>query len=228
MQKREKILVVDDEDDILDILSYNLKEEGYKVKTAHDGIEALEILNGFHPDLILLDIMMPRMDGIELLQTLRNDDKNNDIIIALLTARDESFTQISAFEHGGDDFISKPIKPSVLKARVKALLRRRVVANPVDEIESNTYGSLTIFPDDFKIEIDGQEIALAKKEFELLLLLSSKPGRVFKRSEILNRVWGQDVIVGDRTIDVHIRKLREKIPESMIQTIKGVGYKFEI
>jgi two-component system alkaline phosphatase synthesis response regulator PhoP len=222
-----RILIVDDEEDIVEILSYNLIKEGYIVETASDGLEAIQKANSFEPHLIILDIMMPKMDGIEVCEKLRNDEKFQNTIIAFLTARSESFTQITALEMGGDDFINKPIKPSVFKARIKALLRRLIGASEEKEEVHLVFGDLEIFPEEFKIIINKDEMYLAKKEFDLLMLLVSKPGKVFKRAEILKKVWGNDVIVGDRTIDVHIRKLREKIGNHYIYTLKGVGYKFD-
>ena len=223
-----KILVVDDEEDILEVLKYNLEKEGYVVDTANDGIAALEKAHTFEPQLIILDIMMPGMDGIEVCQKLRSDVKFENTLIAFLTARSEAFTQITALDSGGDDFINKPIKPNVLKSRIHALVRRQAQSQgnePVQKI--NRFGDLEINFEQFKVSIKHKDTGLAKKEFELLSLLASKPGKVFKRMEILNKVWGNDVIVGDRTIDVHIRKLREKIGEDYIYTMKGVGYKFE-
>jgi two-component system alkaline phosphatase synthesis response regulator PhoP len=222
-----KILVVDDEEDILEILRYNLEKEGYQVQTAPDGPTALRIAEQFLPHLIILDIMMPGMDGIEVCEKLRSKPQFSNTLIAFLTARNEAFTQISALDTGGDDFINKPIKPNVLKSRINALLRRLPV-HEGDAIASIVhYGQLTIDHEQFRVLVQGEDASLAKKEFELLILLASKPGKVFKRTEILSKVWGNDVIVGDRTIDVHIRKLREKIGEKYIQTMKGVGYKFD-
>ncbi|MBK8054903.1 MAG: response regulator transcription factor [Saprospiraceae bacterium] len=223
-----KILVVDDEEDILEILRYNLEKEGYEVRLANDGIAALGIADVFNPDLIILDIMMPGMDGIEVCQKLRAEVRFKDTLIAFLTARSEAFTQITALDSGGDDFINKPIKPNVLKSRINALLRRKAQSSGIETSNKiNIFGELEIDYEQFKVSIRNKDVGLAKKEFELLALLSSKPGKVFKRTEILAKVWGNDVIVGDRTIDVHIRKLREKIGEDYIFTMKGVGYKFE-
>lgn len=221
-----KILIVDDETDILDFLSYNLKKEGFDVSTASNGIDALEIANKTDPDLIILDIMMPELDGIEVCRRLREKPQFNHTTITFLTARDEDFTQIKALDVGGDDYISKPIKPQVLISRVKALLRR----NKKEEEEKDHIIEVS----DLKIDrqrvqvLRGEEIIdLPKKEFELLLLLVSRPGKVFTREEIYHKIWGSDVIVGDRTIDVHIRKLREKIGCDQIKTLKGIGYKFD-
>lgn len=227
MSDNIKILIVDDEEDIRELLRYNLGKEGYLIDTAENGIEAIEKAKTFAPHLIVLDIMMEGMDGIEVCEALREDEFFNDTLIVFLTARGESFTQISALETGGDDFISKPIKPNVLKSRIKAILRRHSsIANSQSDAIS-TYGDLTIDREKFSLNVGDKSISLAKKEFELLDLLLSKPGKVFKRSEILSKVWGREVIVGDRTIDVHIRKLREKIGNDYIQTMKGVGYKFD-
>ncbi|MBK8621095.1 MAG: response regulator transcription factor [Saprospiraceae bacterium] len=227
MDKRARILIVDDEEDILEVLSYNLQKEGYDVAVAADGSSAIHKANDFNPHLIILDIMMPEMDGIEVCQKLKSNPKHSSTIIAFLTARSEAFTQISALDSGGDDFINKPIKPNVFKSRVNALLRRHPEFHPAESVKTNTYGKLSIDFEQFKVMVDGEDTGLAKKEFELLTLLSSKPGKVFKRSEILAKIWGNEVIVGDRTIDVHIRKLREKIGNDYIHTLKGVGYKFE-
>ncbi|MBK8518904.1 MAG: response regulator transcription factor [Saprospiraceae bacterium] len=228
MSPRNKILIVDDEEDILEVLKYNLEKEGYMVETAGDGIAAIKKAHIFFPNLIILDIMMPGMDGIEVCQKLRTDPRFEDTIIAFLTARSEAFTQITALDSGGDDFINKPIKPNVLKSRINALFRRQAQSVGNDNVRNiASFGKLEIDFEQFKVTIDGKDVGLAKKEFELLSLLSSKPGKVFKRSEILNTIWGHEVIVGDRTIDVHVRKLREKIGEDYIYTMKGVGYKFE-
>lgn len=221
-----KILVVDDEPDILDFISYNLKKENFQVEVAENGMEALKLVNTYLPDLILLDIMMPEMDGVEFCRSLREKEQFNDIIVAFLTARNEDFTQISALEVGGDDFINKPIRPRVLVSRIKALLRR-TNKNKTVENEQIVVADLTIDKEKVMVLKGTQRIELAKKEFELLTLLVSKPGKVFTREEIFNRIWGTDVIVGNRTIDVHIRKLREKIGDDYIKTAKGIGYKFD-
>jgi two-component system, OmpR family, alkaline phosphatase synthesis response regulator PhoP len=227
MNGKEKILIVDDEEDIIEVLQYNLEKEGYLVETASDGNEAVVKAIRFEPHLIILDIMMPGMDGIEVCEKLRANPKFKNTIIAFLTARSESFTQITALDSGGDDFINKPIKPNVFKSRVKALLRRHIAFSKSENPEKARFGNLEIDFEQFSVSINGKDAGLAKKEFELLSLLASKPGKVFKRIEILAKVWGNDVIVGDRTIDVHIRKLREKIGNDYIHTMKGVGYKFE-
>lgn len=222
-----RVLIVDDEEDIVEFLSYNLKKEGYNVASAFNGKEAIETARSFDPHLIVLDIMMPELDGIEVCDALRSEDQFANTIIAFLTARNESFTQVTALETGGDDFINKPIKPNVFKSRIKALLRRHpdLAKNNVSTIKE--FGDLVINFEHYQIEQNGETINLAKKEFDLLALLASKPGKVFKRGEIMNKVWGSEVIVGDRTIDVHIRKLREKIGSHYIYTLKGVGYKFD-
>ena len=227
MQNKGKILIVEDEHDIVEFLEYNLEKEGYEIATAFDGEEGYEAAKKFEPHLILLDIMMPQMDGIELCEKLRSDNTFDNTLIAFLTARSESFTHISALDKGGDDFITKPIKPNVLRSRVNALMRRHPEFRKDNAQVILEFDELTINPDAYTVTKANQDIPLAKKEFELLALLVSKPGKVFRREEILKKVWGNDVIVGDRTIDVHIRKLREKIGSHYIQTMKGVGYKFD-
>lgn len=222
-----KVLIVDDEEDILEFVSYNLSKEGYEIKTANNGATAIEVANDFTPDLIILDIMMPGMDGIEVCTLMRENKALNNTLIVFLTARNESFTQVSALESGGDDYITKPIKPNVLKSRVKALIRRHYRFQNKNQDTILKFANLMIDQEEFRVTLDDNEISLAKKEFDLLSLLVSKPGKVFKREEILSQVWGKEVIVGDRTIDVHIRKLREKIGSDFIQTYKGVGYKFK-
>lgn len=219
-----KILIVDDELDILEFLSYNLKKEGYQVFTASDGDEAIAIAKKELPHLVLLDVMMPGLDGIEVCRELRTSPGMDDVIIAFLTARSEDYSHIAGFDAGADDYINKPIKPRVLISRIKALLRRYPSGKEGEAIDM---GGLRIDRESYLVIKDGKEINLPRKEFELLSLLATKPGKVFAREEILNRVWGDEVIVGDRTIDVHIRKLREKIGEDFIKTVKGVGYKFE-
>lgn len=222
-----KILVVDDEQDILDLVRYNLEKEGYEVHTAINGQLGYELAKEIIPEVILLDIMMPEIDGVELCRRLRLDAELSDTVIAFLTARNEDFTQIAAFEAGGDDFITKPIRPRVLNSRIKALIRRsgRTSASNSDHILE--FGDLKIDQEQFAVILSGKKIDLAKKEFELLHLLASKPGKVFTRDEIFRRIWGPGVIVGTRTIDVHIRKLREKFGDDYIRTVKGIGYKFE-
>ena len=222
-----KILLVDDEIDILTFIKYNLKKEGYEVFTATNGVEALEIAKKERPALIILDVMMPDMDGIETCSRLREIKSLENTVIAFLTARSEDYSQIAGFDSGADDYINKPVKPKVLVSRVKALLRR-VKSSGRNEVEMmQVVGNITINREKYLIYKDEQEIVLPKKEFELLSLLASKPGNVFTRENILNMVWGSEVVVGDRTIDVHIRKLREKLGEDYIKTVKGVGYKFE-
>ena len=225
--KPETILLVDDEEDILEFLSYNLRKEGYKVYIADNGEDALDLAPRIRPDLIILDIMMPKMDGVQVCKELRKDTTLDDTYIAFLTARNEDYSQIAALETGGDDYITKPVKPGVFNSRIKALLRRRQRAE--NEIDKSVIdlGRIVINKDRFELLVDKNPISLVKKEFELLYLLASKPGKVFNRAEILNNVWGQDIIVGDRTIDVHIRKLREKIGSEFIKTVKGIGYKLE-
>lgn len=219
-----KILLVDDEPDIIEFLSYNLKKEGYHVFTALTGEEGIDVARKETPHLILLDVMMPGIDGIEVCKELRGIPGMDAVIIAFLTARSEDYSHIAGFEAGADDYISKPIKPRVLLSRIKALLRR---SNAGTENTSVDVGKLRIDRESYLVHKEGEEINLPRKEFELLSLLASKPGKVFAREEILNKVWGDDVVVGDRTIDVHIRKLREKLGEEYIRTVKGVGYKFE-
>jgi two-component system alkaline phosphatase synthesis response regulator PhoP len=225
-----KILVVDDEEDIVEFVSYNLKREGFIVNTARNGREAIEVANKFHPHLILLDIMMPQMDGIEACEEIRSKPDLADTLIAFLTARSEDYSQIAGFNAGADDFISKPIRPKVLTSRIKALLKRYSIKRTEDMEEPReemVFGNLLINKERHLIEIDQKTIEIPKKEFNLLLLLTSKPSRVFTREEIFDHIWGSDVYVSDRTIDVYIRKLREKIGLDRIKTIKGVGYKFE-
>lgn len=222
-----KILVVDDEPDILEFIRYNLLREGYEVLTASDGEEGLRIAEKERPSLIVLDIMMPKMDGVELCRALRNNPQFDQTLIAFLTAREEDYSQIAALDVGGDDYITKPIRPRVFLSRIKALLRRPGRADSENDESLIKIGDLTIDKEKVLVKKENEQIELAKKEFELLNLLVSKPGKVFTREEIFRKVWGTDVIVGNRTIDVHIRKLREKIGDTYIKTIKGIGYKFE-
>ena len=224
--KPKKILIADDEPDILEIVSYNLGKEGYEIYTAKDGNEAIERAKLLHPDLIILDIMMPKKTGVEVCQILRSQPVFQDTLIIFLTAMNDEASQIRGLETGADDYVSKPISPKVLVSRVNALFRR--LNNGNDSGKNIQMGNVTIDPVKFLVTIDGQDVILAKKEFELLYLLASRPGRVFLRNEILSQVWGNDVIVGDRTIDVHIRKIRQKLGVDCITTVKGVGYKFEI
>ncbi|WP_298238606.1 response regulator transcription factor [uncultured Algibacter sp.] len=224
MDKKDiKILLVDDEADILEIVGYNLSSEGYQIITAENGLEGLKKAKKELPQLIILDVMMPEMDGIEACEQIRKVPNLKDTIITFLTARGEDYSQVAGFDAGADDYITKPIKPKVLVSKVKALLRRF----KEDAVTSTVkIGNLVIDREEYKISLKGEEIILPRKEFELLSLLTSKPGKVFKRDEILDKVWGNEVIVGGRTIDVHIRKLREKIGDKSFKTVKGVGYKF--
>ena len=222
----KKILIVDDEPDILEFLKYNLKREGYDVVTAPDGKQALTVAAAEKPDLIILDIMMPEMDGVEACSRLRSMKDFQHVPIAFLTARDEDFSQIAALDSGGDDYITKPIKPRVLISRIQALLRRS--GRPSDD-ETNEIRLHNLVIDKQRVVIfkDGQPIELPRKEFEIIWLLASRPGRVFTREEIFDKIWGSDIIVGNRTIDVHIRKLRERLGEEYVKTVKGIGYKFD-
>ena len=225
---KNRILIADDEPDILEFVRYNLNKEGFEVSTASNGLEALQKAKETHPHLILLDIMMPEMDGIEVCRELRQISAFENTIIAFLTARSEDYSQIAGFEVGGDDYITKPIRPRVLVSRINGLLRRyNKKSNPDKAIIQA--GNLIINKEQFVVQKEGEKekITLAKKEFELLCLLASKLGKVFTREEIFNKVWGHGVIVGNRTIDVHIRKIREKIGDKYIKTVKGIGYKFE-
>ena len=219
------ILVVDDELDILEFVGYNLRKEGYTVLTANNGLTAIEIAQEKTPDLVILDVMMPDMDGIETCERMRAIPKLTNTIITFLTARSEDYSQIAGLEAGADDYITKPIRPKVLLSRVKALLRRKVVSDDFSNILE--LGDIIIDKEKHTVLYKNLQVELAKKEFKLLELLTSKPGKVFTRQEILENVWGLEVVVGDRTIDVHIRKLREKINDQYIKTVKGVGYKFE-
>ena len=228
MQSNNRILLVDDENDILEFLSYNLKNEGFQVLTCNDGKTALSLLDDFMPNLIVLDVMMPGMDGIETCEQIRLNPKYNNILITFLTARSEDYSQVAGLEAGGDDYINKPIKPKVLVSRVKALLRRKgsdVIQSDNDQglIEIS---DLKIDRESYQVILDYDNIFLPRKEFEILYLLASKPGKVFNRGEIFDKIWGDDVVVGGRTIDVHIRKLRRKLGRDYIVTVKGVGYKF--
>lgn len=220
-----KILLVDDEPDVLEFLSYNLKKEGYHVLKARNGREGLLLARSENPQLVILDVMMPEMDGIETCREIRLPPGFSDTIVVFLTARGEDYSQIAGFEAGADDYITKPIKPKVLTSRIKALLRRYRSKKSHDQPVN--LPDLIIDREKYVVIKDGKEISLPKKEFELLLLLTSRPNKVFSREEIFSSVWGNDVIVGDRTIDVHVRKIREKIGLENIKTIKGVGYKFE-
>jgi len=218
-----KILIVDDDEDIRELLMYNLRREGHDVSCAENGLVALSMIESITPDLIVLDVMMPQMDGIEFCEHLKADPSKQNIIICFLTARNEDYSQIAGLESGGDDYVSKPIKPKVLISRINALLRR----NKINDAKPETK-AFVIDRERYLVLKDGKEIKLPRKEFELLSFLASRPNSVFKRGVILDTVWGSDVIVGDRTIDVHIRKLREKIGDEYISTVKGVGYKFNL
>jgi two-component system alkaline phosphatase synthesis response regulator PhoP len=220
-----KILLVDDEQDILEFLSYNLRKEGYTVFTSNDGTEAISIAKKEQPHLVILDVMMPGMDGMEVCDVLRNTPETNNSLIAFLTARGEDYSQVAGFDAGADDYITKPIKPKVLVSRIGALLRRFGTKMEMDTLIE--VSDLSIDKEKYRVTKDGTRIELPRKEFELLSLLASRPGKVFNRDEILDKIWGSEVIVGGRTIDVHVRKLREKIGEGYIKTVKGVGYKFE-
>lgn len=218
-----KILLVDDEPDIIEILRFNLEHEGYKICTANDGQEAIKVAAKEHPHLIIMDVMMPNLDGIEACEHLRKDSRFADTIIMFLTARGEDYSYVAAFDAGADDYVTKPIKPKVLISKVKGLLRR------FKDNDSNNvlaFDGLIIDRDSYKVTFNRKELSLPKKEFELLYLLASVSGKVFNRELIMEKVWGGDVIVGDRTIDVHIRKLREKIGDQYFKTVKGIGYKF--
>lgn len=228
MKKKDlKILLVDDEPDILEIVGYNLEQVGYQVFKAENGKEAVKIAQKVKPHLIIMDVMMPEMDGMEACEKIREIPELKDTIITFLTARNEDYSQVAGFEVGADDYIAKPIKPKLLVSKVKGLLRR-LKEEELENSETLTVGNLLINREEYKVVKDGITIVLPRKEFELLYLLASKPGKVFTRTEILDKVWGNEVIVGGRTIDVHIRKLREKIDEEVFKTIKGVGYKIEL
>lgn len=224
MRKKDiTILLVDDEPDILEIVRYNLTGEGYNVETAENGLEAISQAKKVKPQLIIMDVMMPKMDGIEACEKIRAIPELSETVITFLTARGEDYSQMAGFEAGADDYITKPIRPKVLVSKVKALLRR---FRENEEDEKIKLGNLTINREEYKIILGKEEMVLPRKEFELLALLASKPGKVFKREDILDSIWGNEVIVGGRTIDVHIRKLREKIGDDKFKTVKGVGYKF--
>jgi two-component system, OmpR family, alkaline phosphatase synthesis response regulator PhoP len=224
--EKYKILLVDDEKDILEFLGYNLKKEGYLVSTARNGKDAIAVARQEKPHLIILDVMMPKMDGIETCTEIKEIPELSNTIVVFLTARGEDYSQIAGFDAGADDYITKPVKPKVLISRIKALLRR--YKEPEEKVEEIRLKNIVIDKERYLIVQNGKEISLPKKEFELLTLLASKPDKVFTREEIFSKVWGNDVIVGDRTIDVHVRKIREKLGIESIKTIKGVGYKIEI
>ena len=227
MKKKEiKILLVDDEQDILEIIGYNLSQEGYQIVTATNGKEAIIKAKKELPQLIIMDVMMPEMDGMEACENIRKLPELSNVIITFLTARSEDYSQVAGFDAGADDYITKPIKPKLLVSKVKALHRR--LKSDEHTSETLNVGGIEINREEYKIIKEGKEIILPRKEFELFYLLASKPGKVFKREEILDKVWGNEVIVGGRTIDVHIRKLREKIGDDLFKTIKGVGYKLDV
>ncbi len=218
-----KILLVDDEPDILEIMNVNLSSEGYQIFTAENGKEALKLADKHLPHLVVLDVMMPVMDGIETCERFRMDDRFQNTIIMFLSARGEDYSHVAAFEAGADDYVTKPVKPRIIKSKIKALLRR-LLKNENKEMIS--LGDISIYYDEYKVVKEGKELVLPRKEFELFYLLASKHDKVFKRAKIMESVWGSDVVVGDRTIDVHIRKLREKIGEEYFKTVQGVGFKF--
>jgi len=229
MQTNNRILLVDDEKDILEFLSYNLKKEGFEVATCSDGQSALDTILEFKPNLIVLDVMMPGMDGIETCENIRANPENDSIIITFLTARAEDYSQVAGLNAGADDYIYKPIKPKVLVSRVKALLRRKVAVTTSNEpSQTIQIANLSINRERYLVTLDELPLSLPRKEFEILYLLASKPGKVFKRDEIFEKIWGNDVVVGVRTIDVHVRKLREKLGRNYIETVKGVGYKLKL
>jgi len=225
MNTQTKILVVDDDPDILEFLTYNLKKEGYDVAEALNGKIALQVAEKFKPELILLDVMMPEMDGIQTCQELRKNNMFKDVFIVFLTARIEEYSEIAGFTAGADDYITKPIKPGALLSRIKAILKRKHTPAGQDLI---TIGDLAIDKTSYEVTYKGQKTHFARKEFELLYMLASQPGKVFSRDKILEQIWGNDVYVGDRTVDVHIRKIREKIDPDFIKTIKGIGYKYDL
>lgn len=225
MKKKDiKILLVDDEPDVIEIIKFNLDQEGYQVKTATNGSEAVKKAKKTFPHLIIMDVMMPEMDGIEACEILRKDPKFNNTIIMFLTARGEDYSYVAAFDAGADDYVTKPIKPKILVSKIKALLRR---LKKEEETEKLRFGKLIIDKEQYEVTQNGNTLSLPRKEFELLFLLASKPDKVVKREKIMEIVWGSEVVVGDRTIDVHIRKLREKIGDKYFKTVKGVGYKFK-
>jgi two-component system alkaline phosphatase synthesis response regulator PhoP len=230
LRNNKKILVVDDDEDILEFVSYNLNKEGFTVLTTTNGHSAIQIASEFHPDLILLDIMMPDLDGIETCEQIRALPGLSEILIAFLTARAEDYSQIAGFSVGADDYITKPIRPKVLVSRIQALLKRvhsNVSSEPLQTVNKTGHGNLLIDKDRHIIVVNDTEVEVPKKEFQLLLFLSSKPARLFTREEIYKHLWNSDIVVSERTIDVYIRKLREKIGDKRIKTVKGIGYKFE-
>ncbi|MEA5425713.1 response regulator transcription factor [Arcicella lustrica] len=221
-----KILLVDDDPDIIELLEYNLQREGFEIQSALDGVQAVEVAKSFKPDLILLDVMMPRQDGIETARQLRLIPEFKEVYILFLTARAEEYTEVAAFDVGADDYIVKPIKPRALVSRIKAMFRRE--AQQIESDEKIEIGQLVINRTNYSVLNDGNPLVMPKKEFELLSFLAKHPNKVFNRDELLEKVWGTDVYVVERTVDVHIRKLREKIPEHYIKTLKGVGYMFTL
>lgn len=223
-EKNIKILLVDDEPDILEILQYNLSAEGFRVITAENGPDALKLVEKEHPQLIILDVMMPDMDGMETCQRIRNLPDQKATIITFLSARSEDFSQMAGFDAGADDYITKPVKPKVLVKKVRALLRRSFEEEQVSG-KLLKIGDLEIDREEYRVTVDQNDYFLPKKEFELLLLLASRPGKIFRRKEILDSIWGNETSVGGRTVDVHIRKLRKKFGDQHLKTIKGVGYK---
>jgi len=229
MENKIKVLIVDDEPDILEFLHYNLTRNGFETIQASNGMDALKLADKEVPDLILLDIMMPGMDGVETCYELRKNEKLKDSLIAFLTARSEEFSEIAGLEAGADDYIQKPIRPRLLLSRIKALMRRKESSRALSMTSGILdFGALKIDPQSYLVTIDGEIITLAKKEFEVIMLLASKPGKVFTREEMFSKVWGYTVPIASRTIDVHISKLREKVGERFIKTLKGVGYKLEV
>ena len=225
MKKEDiKILLVDDEPDILEIIRFNLEKVGYQIKTASNGLDAIKVSIKFIPHLIILDVMMPDLDGIETCERLRQDERLQETIIMFLTARGEDYSYVAAFDAGADDYVTKPVKPKVLVSKVKGLLRRLKKREATSA--QLKFKNLVIDIEEYKVILKGKELSMPRKEFELLYLLASKPGKVYKREKIMEKIWGGDVVVGDRTIDVHIRKLREKIGSRFFKTVKGVGYKF--
>ena len=218
----KKILIVDDEKDILEFLSYNLKKEGFSIYTASDGLEGLEKTKKIKPDLIIVDLMMPKMNGIEMCENIRNDKKLSSVIILFLTARSEDYTQIAALDSGADDFLKKPIKPKLLISKVKSIMRRFSLNK---NLKNYIHKDVELDIEKYSVKIKGDNINLARKEFDLLKLLINQPGKVYTREEILNDVWGNDIHVVDRTIDVHINRLRDKLGQKFIETVKGIGYK---
>lgn len=226
LMRRAKILIVDDEPDILDLLEYNLQNDGYQVYRTEKGEEAVEMVREYRPELVLLDIMMPEMDGVETCRQIRQLNEGKNVYVMFLTARSEEYSEVAGFDAGADDYITKPIRPRVLLSRIKAILRRGLMNDGLEDTGPLKVADLEIVRDEFLVYQNGNPINLPKKEFELLHFLASRPGKVFSREVLLKNIWGTDVYVVPRTIDVHIRKLREKLGEQYISTVKGVGYKF--